>query len=126
MGTKDPNNAYRFDEDEEIEEEASVNEEEIDENDEEPDFHPEAHVYRRSSRSATDQFEMLPTIVKVLALLALGAPFSGIFRILRFIENKNILTLVIGVLCFTVIGYVLVIVDILTEIFHKRIELFAE
>ena len=44
----------------------------------------------------TAMYEALPKIVKVLLQLFLGAIIGGIYRILRFLETGNIITLVVG------------------------------
>ena len=79
-----------------------------------------------ASNSITAQFEGLPKLVKILVLLVFGVVVSGIFRILRYHETKNLTTLVVGVLCFTGIGFVIGIIDAVTEILNDRISVFAD
>ena len=79
-----------------------------------------------ASNSITAQFENLPKLVKVLVLFVFGVVVSGIFRILRYLETKNIATLVVGVLCFTGVGFVIGVVDAVTEILNNKISVFAD
>ena len=79
-----------------------------------------------ASNSVTKQLEGLPKIVKVLAFLFFGEPISGVYRILRYLETKNTLTLVVGILCFTGIGFIIGIADAVTEILSNKITLFAD
>jgi hypothetical protein len=79
-----------------------------------------------ASNSITAQFENLPKLVKILVLLVFGVVVSGIFRILRYLETKNIATLVVGVLCFTGVGFVIGVVDAVTEILNNKISVFAD
>ncbi len=76
----------------------------------------------------TAQYEALPKLLKVLIQLILGAVVGGIYRIIRFFENGNVATLVVGLLVtFTGIGNAIAwIVDLVTEIVSNRITVFAD
>ena len=78
-------------------------------------------------RTITAAYEALPKLLKVLLQLFLGAFIGGIYRIVRFFETGNILTLVVGLLVlFTGIGNAIAwIVDLVTEIISDRITVFA-
>ena len=73
----------------------------------------------------TKQFEALPKIAKVLILFIFGVVVSGVYRIVRYLENRDTVTLVAGLLCFTGIGVVLGILDAVTEILYNEITFFA-
>lgn len=79
-----------------------------------------------ASKNLTAQFESLPMLVKVLVLFVFGVVVSGVYRIVRYLETKNIVTLVAGILCFTGIGFVIGIVDAVTEILNNKITLLAD
>ncbi len=81
-----------------------------------------------ANQSLTAQYEALPKIVKVLLQLFLGAVVGGIYRIIRFLETKNIVTLVVGilVLCTGVGNLIAWIVDLITEIVSDKITVFAD
>ena len=79
-----------------------------------------------AAKTLTAQFENLPKIAKVLILIFVGVIVSGIYRIVRYLETKNIVTLVAGLLCFTGIGFVFGIVDAVTEILNNKITLLAD
>ena len=78
-----------------------------------------------SSKGLTAAYEALPKIVKIILQIFLGALVSGVYRIVRFFETKNIVTLVVGVLCFFGLGFIAWIVDLITEITSNRITVLA-
>ncbi len=80
------------------------------------------------SNSLTAAYEALPKILKILIQLILGAAVGGIFRIVRFLETKNVVTLVVGLLClFTGVGNLIAwVVDLITELLYDRITVFAD
>ncbi|MBQ7309684.1 MAG: hypothetical protein IJW87_05845 [Clostridia bacterium] len=80
-----------------------------------------------ANNSITEAYESLPKIVKVLLQLFLGSIIGGIYRIIRFVETKNVVTLVVGLLVlFTGVGnFIAWVVDLITELFSNRITVFA-
>lgn len=47
----------------------------------------------------THYFDDLSVLVKVILLILLGGLISPVYRILRFLETKNVVTLVVGIVC---------------------------
>ena len=76
--------------------------------------------------SLTASYEALPKIAKIIIQIFLGALVGGIYRIVRFLETKNIITLIAGVLNFVGLGLIFWIVDLVTEILNNKISVFAE
>jgi hypothetical protein len=74
----------------------------------------------------TETYENLPKLIKILLQIFLGSLISGIYRILRFVETKNVVTLVAGVLCFVGLGFIFWIIDLVTEIVKNRITVLAD
>lgn len=76
----------------------------------------------------TEQYEALPKIAKILLQVFLGGLISGLFRILRYFETKNIVTLVVGILCLvTGVGNLIAwVVDLITEITQNKISILAD
>ena len=76
----------------------------------------------------TKAYNDLPKIVKIILQLFLGSLVGGIYRICRFLEKKNVVTLVVGVLCLvTGIGNLIAwIVDLITIITSDKITVFAD
>ena len=76
----------------------------------------------------TATYEALPKIVKILLQIFLGSLIGGIYRIVRFVEKKNVVTLVVGLLVlFTGIGNVIAwIVDLFTELTVNKITVLAD
>ena len=81
-----------------------------------------------SSKGLTASYEALPQIVKIILQIFFGAFIGGVYRIVRYLETKNIVTLVVGILgLFTGVGNFLVwLVDLITEITSNRITVFAD
>ena len=76
----------------------------------------------------TGAYEALPKLLKVIIQLILGAFVGGVYRIVRFLETKNVVTLVVGILALcTGIGNVVAwVVDLVTEILHNEITVLAD
>ena len=75
----------------------------------------------------TETYENLPKIVKIILQVFLGAIVGAIYRILRYVENKNVITLVVGILCFfPPFDFAAWIIDLVTEITKNRITVLAD
>lgn len=76
----------------------------------------------------TAQYEALPKIAKIIIQLLLGAVVGGVYRIVRYFETKNIVTLIVGIIVtFTGVGNLIAwIVDLVTEITSNRITVLAD
>lgn len=80
-----------------------------------------------SSTKYTEIYEALPLVAKVVIQAVLNGLVSGVYRILRYLETKNTVTLVIGILCLvTPIGFVFWILDLITEVTANRITILAD
>lgn len=81
-----------------------------------------------ANKSLTAQYNDLPWLVKVILQIVFGVLLSGIYRIIRFLETKNLVTLIAGVVgLFTGIGNVFFwIVDLLTTVLTGKISVLAE
>lgn len=81
-----------------------------------------------ASTSLTKTYESLPKIAKILIQIFLGAILGGVYRIVKYFETKNIITLVVGLLVtFTIIGNLIAwIADLATEILYNKITLLAD
>ena len=79
------------------------------------------------SASLTGAYEALPKIVKVLLQIFLGALIGGVYRIVRFFETGNIVTLIAGIAAL-IPGpdFVAWIIDLVTEITSNRITVLAD
>ncbi len=79
-------------------------------------------------KTLTQQYEALPKLFKIILQLVFGVLVGGIYRVVRFTETNNLVTLVVGLLClFTGVGNVIVwIVDLITEILYDRITVLAD
>ena len=76
----------------------------------------------------TASYESLPKIAKLLLQFFFGWLIGGVYRIVRYTETKNIVTLVAGLLVlFTGIGnFVAWICDLFTESTADRITVLAD
>ena len=79
-----------------------------------------------NNSSITAMYEDLPKIAKILLQIFLGSLISGVYRIIRYVETKNIVTLVVGILCFFGLGFIFWIIDLVTEITKNRITVLAD
>lgn len=75
----------------------------------------------------TESYESLPKILKLILQLFFGGLIGGVYRIIKFLETKNIVTLIVGILCLvTGIGNLIAwVVDWFTELFNNRITVLA-
>ncbi len=81
-----------------------------------------------SNDSITAMYDSLPMIARFLIQLIAGVIVGGIYRILKFLETKNIVTLVVGLLTtFTGVGNVIIwIIDLITTVVNGKITVFAD
>ena len=80
------------------------------------------------SNSLTASYEALPKIAKLIIQFFLGWLVGGVYRIVRYTETKNIVTLVIGLLVlFTGLGNGLAwVIDFVTELLNNKISVLAD
>ncbi len=70
-----------------------------------------------ANNSLTAQYDALPRLLRIILQAVLGAFVGGIYRIIRYTETKNIVTLVAGIAALIPpIDFVFWIVDLLTVI----------
>lgn len=76
----------------------------------------------------TASYEALPKILKVLLQIFFGWIIGGVYRIIRFFETQNIVTLVIGIVgLVTGVGNVILwICDLVTESLNNKITVLAD
>jgi hypothetical protein len=81
-----------------------------------------------NNASYTKFYDDLPKIAKILLQIFLGGLISPVYRILRYLETKNIVTLVVGILCLvTGVGnFVAWLVDLVTVATKNRITVLAD
>ena len=80
-----------------------------------------------ANNSLTASYESLPKIAKILIQILLGAVVGGVYRILRYLETKNTVTLVAGILALIPpISFVFWVVDLVTEITGDKISVLAD
>lgn len=76
----------------------------------------------------TAKYEELPKIAKIIIQAFLGGIIGGVYRIIRYLETKNIVTLVVGLVgLVTGIGnFVLWVLDLISEVLNNKITFFAD
>ncbi len=81
-----------------------------------------------ANKSLTASYEGLNRIIKIILQIFFGGLIGGIYRIIRFTETGNVLTLVVGLLfLLTGVGnFIAWIVDLVTEITSNRITVLAD
>lgn len=72
--------------------------------------------------SLTASYDALPFLLRIIIQIVFGALVGGIYRIVRYVESKNIVTLVAGILALvTGIGNLIAwIVDLVTLIINGK------
>lgn len=80
------------------------------------------------NKPITKMYDELPKIVRILVQLFLGYIVSGIYRIIRFTETKNIVTLIVGLVgLLTGFGnFIVWLIDLITTITKDRITFLAD
>ena len=72
-------------------------------------------------------YEELPLVAKIVIQAVLNGFVSGVYRILRYLETKNTVTLVVGILCLaSPVGTAFWIIDLITEMTANRITVLAD
>ena len=81
-----------------------------------------------ANSSLTASYNNLPKIAKILIQLFLGYIVSGVYRIIKFTETKNTLTLVVGLVgLLTGIGnFIIWLIDLVTTITENKITFLAD
>jgi hypothetical protein len=76
----------------------------------------------------TKIFDDLPYITRLLLLFFFGWIIGGVYRVVKWTENKNTTTLVVGLLgLFTGVGnFILEIVDFVTTALGNGISVYAD
>lgn len=80
------------------------------------------------AKGITAAYDSLPWILRVILEILFGAIIGGVYRIIRFVETKNVVTLVVGILVLvTGVGNAIVwIVDLITTILGRGICVLAD
>ena len=79
-------------------------------------------------KTLTATYNELPLIARLIIQILGGYLVSGIYRIVRYLETKNVLTLVVGILgiCTGVGNLIVWLVDLITLILKGKYVYFAD
>ena len=80
------------------------------------------------NKPITKMYDELPKIAKILIQAILGYIISGLYRVIRFTETKNIVTLIVGLVgLLTGFGnFIVWLVDLYTVITKDKITFLAD
>lgn len=80
------------------------------------------------NKPITKMYDELPKIVKILIQVFLGYIVSGLYRVIRYTETKNIVTLIVGLVgLLTGFGnFIVWLVDLYTVITKDKITFLAD
>lgn len=80
------------------------------------------------NKPITEMYESLPKLAKILLQIFLGGIIGGVYRIIRFFETKNVVTLIVGIVVLVsgVGNFIVWVVDLITEITKNRITVLAD
>lgn len=78
--------------------------------------------------SLTRTYDELPLLLRIIIQIIGGVVVGGIYRIVRYTETKNIITLVVGLLVtFTGVGNIISwIIDLVTLVMNGKYTLFVD
>lgn len=81
-----------------------------------------------NNNSLTAQYDSLSLLLRIIIQIIGGVIVGGIYRIVRYFETKNVVTLVVGILCtFTGIGNLIAwVVDLVTLIMNGKYTVFVD
>ena len=79
-------------------------------------------------KTLTATYNELPLIARLIIQILGGYLVSGIYRIVRYLETKNVLTLVVGILgiCTGVGNLIVWLADLITLILKGKYVYFAD
>jgi dolichyl-phosphate-mannose--protein O-mannosyl transferase len=85
------------------------------------------HILERSfimakNNSLTKSYDDIPWLLRVIIQIIGGAVVGGVYRIVRYFETKNLMTLIAGLLAtFTGVGNAIAwVVDLITLLINGR------
>ena len=80
------------------------------------------------NKPITKMYDELPKIVKILVQIFLGYVVGGIYRVIRFTETKNIVTLIVGLVgLLTGFGnFIVWLIDLISVITKDKITFLAD
>ena len=81
-----------------------------------------------NKNSLTASYNSLPLLLRIIIQIIGGVVVGGIYRIVRYFESKNIVTLVVGLITtFTGFGNLIAwIVDLVTLILNGKYTVFVD
>ena len=80
-----------------------------------------------ASSSITKQYNDLPKIARIILQIFLGWIISGVYRIIKWTETKNTVTLIVGIIAL-IPGpdFIFQIVDLVTLILHDKFTILVD
>ena len=78
--------------------------------------------------SLTKSYDALPLVLRIIIQIFLGAVVGGIYRIVRYLEKKNVITLVVGILatCTGIGNAIAWVVDLVTLVLNGKYTVFVD
>lgn len=74
----------------------------------------------------TSAYDALPKLLKLILQFFFGYPIAVIYRIVKYVEKGNILTLVTGIVLIFGFGIIAWIVDFVTVLLNDKITVLAD
>ena len=78
--------------------------------------------------SLTKSYDALPLVLRIIIQIFLGAVVGGIYRIVRYLEKKNVITLVVGIIatCTGIGNAIAWVVDLVTLVLNGKYTVFVD
>jgi hypothetical protein len=85
-------------------------------------------IIQMANNSIIAAYDSLSKLVRVILHIFFGYIISGVYRVLKFLETKNVVTLVVGILVLvTGIGNLIAwIVDLITLVTSNKYTVFVD
>lgn len=74
----------------------------------------------------TAAYDALPKLLKLILQLFFGYPIAVVYRIVKYVEKGNLLTLIVGIVLIFGFGFLAWVVDFITVLLSNKITVFAD
>ena len=88
-------------------------------------------IFRRihtmaKKKGLTAAYDALPKLLKLILQLFFGYPIAVIYRIVKFVEKGNIITLITGIVLIFGFGAIAWVIDFITVLLSNKITVLAD
>ena len=77
-------------------------------------------------KGLTAAYDALPKIIKLILQFFFGYPIAVIYRIAKYLEKGNVITLVAGIVLIFGFGFIAWVIDFITVLLANKITVLAK